>query len=89
MGPERTGLQGDTGASGEAQRPGEGPASLCCVQTLRGGVHGCPPTGESPFRIGEQCPVPGDDTQQVAGRSARPAPHTGADRFRRFGHPAL
>ena len=89
MGPERTGIHRGTAASGEVQRPGESPASLRCVQALRGGVHGCPPAGEPPPRIGKQYPGPGDDTQQVADRSARPAPHTGADRFRRFGHPAL
>ena len=89
MGPERTGLQGGTGASGETQRPGEGPASLCCVQALRGGVHGCAPPGERPPRIRDQGPGPDDDTQQIADRSALPAPHTGAYRDRRFGHPAL
>jgi hypothetical protein len=89
MGPERTGIHRGATASGETQRPGEGPASLRCVQALRGGVHGGAPTGESPARIGDQLPVPHDDTQQVTGRSACPAPHTGADRFRRFGHPAL
>ena len=89
MVPERTGLQRGTAASGEAQCPGEGPASLRCVQALRGGVHRGPPAGEPPPRIGHQGPGPGDDTQQIADRSARPAPHTGADRDRRFGHPAL
>src|SRR3712207_9457965 len=36
--PERTGRHRGAAASGEAQRPGEGPASLRCVQALRGGV---------------------------------------------------
>ena len=87
--PERTGLQRDTAASGEAQRPDEGPASLRCVQALRGGVHRGPPSGEPPPGIRDQSPGPDDDTQQVADRSALPAPHTGAYRDRRFGHPAL
>ena len=89
MVPERTGLQRRTAASGEAQRTWEGPASLCRVQALRRGVQGGTPAGEPPPWIRDQGPVPGDDTQQFGGRSARPAPHTGADRFRRFGHPAL
>ena len=89
MGPERTGLQRCTGTSGEAQRPGEGPASLRCVQALRAGVHRCSPTGEPPPRIRDQGPGPDDDTQQFVDRVTLPAPHTGADRDRRFGHPAL
>ncbi len=84
---ERTDLQ--RAASGEAQRPGEGPASLRCVQALRGGVHRRSPSGEAPPGIRDQGPGTDDDTQQIAGRSALPAPHTGADRFRRFDHPAL
>jgi hypothetical protein len=63
MGPERTGIHRGTAASGEAQCPGEGPASLRCVQALRSGVHRGPPTGEPPSRIGEKFPVPYDDTQ--------------------------
>ena len=89
MGAERTRLHRGTAASGETQRPGEGPASLRCAQALRGGVHRCSPTGEPPTRIRDQGPGADDDTQQFAGRSALPAPHTGAYRFRRFGHPAL
>jgi hypothetical protein len=61
--PERTGLQRDPGASGEAQGPDEGPASLGCVQALRGGVHRCPPSGEPPPRIRDQGPGTDDDTQ--------------------------
>ena len=82
---ERTGLQ--RGAA--AQRPEKGPASLRCVQALRVGVHGGPPAGEPPPRIRDEGPVPGDDTQQVGDRSARPAAHTGAHRDRRFGHSRL
>ena len=89
MSPERTGLQRRTAASGEAQRTWEGPASLCRVQALRRGVQGGTSTGERSSRIGDQGPVSCDDTQQFGDRSARPAPHTGADRIRRFGHPAL
>ena len=89
MVPERTGLQRGTAASGEAQRPDEGPASLRCVQALRGGMHRRSPSGEPPPRIRDQSPRPDDDTQQIADRSALPAPHTGAYRNRRFGHPAL
>ena len=89
MGPERTGLQRCAGASGEAQRPVEGPASLRCMQALRRGVHRCSPTGEPPPRVWDQGPGPDDDTQQFSDRSALPAPHTGADRLGRFGHPAL
>ena len=89
MVPERTGLQRGTAASGEAQRPNEGPASLGCVQALRGGVHGRPPSGEPPPRIRDQGPGTDDDTQQITNRSALPAPHTGAYRDRRFGHLAL
>ena len=89
MVPERTGLHCGATASGEAQRAGECPASLRCVQALRRGVQGCSPAGEPPPRIGDESPFPGDDTQQLGDRSARPAPHTGADRDRRFGHPAL
>ena len=88
-GPERTGLQPGTATSREAQRPGEGPASLRRVQALRGGVQGCSPAGEPAPRIGDQSPVPGDDTQQLGDRHALPAPHAGADRDRRFSHPAL
>jgi hypothetical protein len=87
--PERTGLQRNAAASGETQRPGEGPASLRCVQALPGGVHRCPPAGEPPPRVRDQSPGPLDDTQQIRDRSALPAPHTGAYRDRRFGHPAL
>ena len=87
--PERTDLQWGTAASGEAQRPAEGPASLRCVQTLRGGVYRRPPSGEPPPGIRDQGPGADDDTQQFADRSALPAPHTGAYRNRRFGHPAL
>ncbi len=84
--PERTGLQWSTATSGEAQRPGEGPASLRCVQALRRGVQGCSPAGEPSSRIGDESPFPDDDTQQLGDRSAHPAPHTGADRDRRYGH---
>jgi hypothetical protein len=87
--PERTDLQQGTTASGEAQRPDEGPASLRCVQALRGGMHRGPPSGEPPPGIRDQSPGSGDDTQQITDRSAFPAPHTGAYRDRRFGHPAL
>jgi hypothetical protein len=87
--PERTGIQCGTATSGEAQCPAEGPATLRCVQALRGGVHRCPPAGEPPPRIRQQSPVAGYDTQQFAGRYARPAPHTGADRRRRVDHPEL
>ena len=86
MGAERTGLH-RAAASGETQRPGEGPASLRCVQALRGGVHRCPPAGEPPSRIRDQGPGPDDDTQQIADRSASPAPHAGADRVRTFRPP--
>jgi len=89
VGPERTGLHRSTAASGEAQRPGKGPASLRRVQALRNGVHRCSPTGEPAPRIRDQGPGPDDDTQQISDRSALPTPHTGADRLRRFGHPAL
>ena len=89
MGAERTGLQRGAAASGEAQCPGEGPASLRCVQALRCGVHRCPPSGEPPTGVRDQGPGPGDDTQQITGRSALPATHAGAHRFRRFGHLAL
>ena len=88
MVPERTGLQRRT-ASGEAQRPGEGPASLGCGQALRSGVHRRPPSGEPSPWIRDQNPGPDDDTQQIVDRSTLPAPHTGAYRDRRFGHPAL
>jgi hypothetical protein len=88
MGAERTCL--DLAAvSGETERPGKGPASLGCAQALRGGVHRCSPAGEPPPRIRDQGPGADDDTQQITDRSAGPAPHTGAYRFRRFGHPAL
>src|SRR5437763_16670454 len=40
-------------ASGETQRPDEGPASLRCVQALRGGVHGGAPAGEPPPWVGD------------------------------------
>src|SRR3954451_23207846 len=83
--PERTGLQGGA-ASGETQRSDEGPASLRCVQALRGGVHGGAPAGEPPPWVGDQGPVPHDDTQKITDRRAFPAPHTRADRRRRFGH---
>ena len=89
MGTERTCLHRGATASGEAQRPGKGPASLRCAQALRGGVHRRSPAGEPPPRIRDQGPGTNDDTQQIADRSAFPAPHTGAYRFRRFGHPAL
>ena len=85
MDSERTCLQ----RGAVAQRPGEGPASLGCVEALRSGVHGCSPAGEPPPWIRDQGPGTGDDTQQIADRSAFPAPHTGAYRFGRFGHPAL
>src|SRR5215203_2025142 len=75
--PERTGLHWSAPASGEAQRAGEGPASLRCVQALRGGVQRGPPTGEPSSRIGDQGPRADDHTQQFVGRSAFPAPHTG------------
>jgi hypothetical protein len=88
VGAERTDLH-RAAASGETQRPGEGPASLRRVQALRGGVHRCPPAGEPPSWIRDQGPGPEDDTQQITGRSASPAPHAGADRFGRFDHPAL
>ena len=88
MVPERTGLERST-APGEAQCPDEGPASLRSVQALRGGVHGRSPSGEPPPRIRDQGPRSDDDTQQFVDRSALPAPHTGAYRDRRFGHPAL
>ncbi len=87
--PERTGLHRGAAASGEAQRPGEGPASLRCAQALRGGVQRGAPAGEPPTRVGDEGPVPRDDAQQVGDRSALPAAHTGAHRDRRFGHPAL
>ena len=86
--PERTDLERGTAASGEAQRPDESPASLGCVQALRGGVYRGPPSGEPPPGIRDQGPGADDDTQQLADRSALPAPHTGAYRDRRFGHPA-
>ena len=89
MGPERTDLHRGAAAPGETQRPGKGPASLGCAQTLRGGVHRGSPAGEPPPRIRDQGPGADDDTQQITDRSAAPAPHTGAYRFRRFGHPAL
>jgi len=89
VGPERTGLHRRTTTSGEAQRAREGPATLRRVQALRCGVQGGTSAGEPAPLIRDQGPIPGDDTQQFGGRSARPAPHTGADRFRRFGHPAL
>ena len=88
MAPERTGLQRGA-ASGEAQRPDEGPASLRCVQALRGGMHRGSPSGEPSPGIRDQGPGTGDDTQQFVDRRALPAPHTGAYRDRRFGHPAL
>jgi hypothetical protein len=87
VGPERTGLHRGATASGEAQCPGEGPAPLRYVQALRGRVHVGAPAGEPPPRIGDENPRLGDDTQQLGDRSARPAPHAGADRDRRFGHP--
>ena len=80
MSPERTGIHRGTAASGEAQRPDEGPASLRCVQTPRVGVHRGPPAGEPPPWIRDQNPGPDDNTQQIADRSALPAPHTGAYR---------
>jgi hypothetical protein len=86
MGPERTGLHRGTPASGEAQRPGEGPASLRCVQALRGGVQRCSPAGEPAARVGDQGPRHDDDTQQFIGRRALPAAHTRAHRGRRFDH---
>ena len=89
MVPERTDLQWRAAASGEAQRPREGPATLRCVQALRSGVHRRSPTGEPSSWIRDQGPGPRDDTQQIRDRSALPAPHTGAYRDRRFGHPAL
>ena len=89
VGSERTGLHRGAAASGETQCPGECPASLRCAQALRGGVQRGSPTGEPPPRIRNQGPGTDDDTQQIADRSAFPAPHTGAYRFRRFGHPAL
>ena len=89
VGAERTCLHRGATASGETKCPGEGPASLRCAQALRGGVQRGPPAGEPPPRIRDQGPGADDDTQQIAGRSAFPAPHTGAYRFRRFGHPAL
>jgi hypothetical protein len=61
--PERTDLQRGTAASGEAQRPDEGPASLRCVQALRGGVYRCPPSGEPSPGIWDQSPGSDDDTQ--------------------------
>jgi hypothetical protein len=87
VGAERTGLQRGAAASGETQRPAEGPASLRCAQALRGGVHRRSPAGEPPPWIRDQGPGADDDTQQIGGRSALPAPHTGADRLRRFDHP--
>ena len=87
MVPERTGLQ--RAAPREAQRTGEGPASLRCAQALRSGVHRRPPSGEPPSRVRDQGPGPYDDAQQIGDRSALPAAHTGALRDRRFGHPAL
>ena len=89
MGPQRTGLQRRTAASGEAQRTWEGPASLCRVQALRGVMYRRPPSVEPPPRIRDQSPRPDDDAQQIVDRSALPAPHTGAYRDRRFCHPAL
>ena len=89
VGSERTCLHRGAAASGETQRPGKGPASLRCAQALRGGVHGRPPSGEPPPNVRDQGPGANDDTQQFADRSAFPAPHAGAYRFRRFGHPAL
>ena len=89
MGPERTDVHRGAAASGETQRPAERPASLRRAQALRGGVHRRSPAGEAPPRIRDQGPFTDDDTQQIADRSALPAPHTGAYRFRRFGHPAL
>ena len=89
MGQERTDLQRTARASGETQRPPEGPASLRCVQALRSGVHRRPPSGEPSPNVWNQGSGPQDDAQQIAGRSATPAPHAGADRFRRFDHPAL
>ena len=89
MGAEQTCLHRGAAASGETQCPGKGPAPLRCAQTLRGGVHGCPPAGEPPPEIRDESPGANDDTQQIAGWSALPAPHTGAYRFRRFSHPAL
>ena len=85
MCPERTGLQ--RGAA--SQRPREGPASLRRVQALPGGVHRRSPAGEPPPWIRDQGPGSGDDTQQISDRSALPASHACAHRFRRFGHPAL
>jgi hypothetical protein len=89
MGAERTGLQRGAAASRETQCPGEGPASLRCAQALRGGVQRRSPSGEPPPGVRDQGPGADDDAQQIAGRSALPAPHTGAYRFRRFDHPAL
>ena len=89
MCPERTGLQRGAAASGEAERPRERPASLRCAHALRSGVHRRSPAGEPPPGIRDQGPGAGDDAQQITGRSALPAPHTGAYRFGRFGHPAL
>ena len=62
MVPERTGLQ-RRAASGEAERTSEGPASLRCVQALRGGVYRGPPSGEPPPRIRDQGSGSDDDTQ--------------------------
>jgi hypothetical protein len=61
--PERTDLQRGAAASGEAQRPDEGPASLGCVQALREGVYRSPPSGEPPPRIRDQGSGSDDDTQ--------------------------
>ena len=63
MGPERTGIHRGTAASGETQRPSEGPASLRCVQALRGGMYRRPPSGEPPPGIRDQGPGADDDTQ--------------------------
>jgi hypothetical protein len=89
VGAERTGLHRGAAASWETERPRERPASLRRVQALRGGVHRCPPSGEPPTGVRDQGPGPDDDTQQITGRSALPATHAGAHRFRRFGHLAL
>src|SRR5688572_26524247 len=77
VGTERTCLHCGAAASGETQRTVEGPASFGCAQALRGGVHRRPPAGEPPPRVRDQGPGANDDTQQIAGRSALPAPHTG------------
>lgn len=83
--PERTGLE----RCAASQRPRKGPASLRCVQALRGGMHRGPPSGEPAPGIGHQGTRADDDTQQFGDRRAFPAAHARALRDRRFGHPAL